>query len=125
MSKEQIAAQLTALQHFARGAYEAELPAKRRLLEQVAAALEGLPVRCRMIVPADGETLPLLEIAVDEVLEVCRRLRRGRPAVHVGQALLGEGKLVLNPLHLNEERTAALIGRLRAEVSPPGPAARG
>jgi len=121
VSKEQIAALLTALRLFASGAYDREVVEKRRLLEQVASALEGLPVRCRLVVPADGQSLPLLEVALDEALgrpalEVCRALRRGRPAVHVGQGRLAEGVLVLNPLHLNDERTAALVRRLRAEL---------
>src|SRR5205085_11513452 len=58
VSKEQIAALLTALRLFVSGAYDRELPEKRRLLERLAAALEGLPVRCRLVVPADGQSLP-------------------------------------------------------------------
>src|SRR5205085_2154692 len=95
VSKEQIAALLTALKLFTGGAYDAELPALRRRLDQVAAALDGLPVRCLVRGPADGESLPLLEITLDgaaAALDACRRLRRGRPPVHVGHGLLHEGK---------------------------------
>jgi L-seryl-tRNA(Ser) seleniumtransferase len=128
VSKEQIVALLTALRLFASGGYAAELPVMRGHLEAVAAALEGRPVRCRVVVPADGESVPLLEIALDEValgrsaLEVCRRLRRGTPPVYPGHGLLHEGKLVINPLHLTDERTRLLIGRLREEL-PAGGAA--
>jgi L-seryl-tRNA(Ser) seleniumtransferase len=124
VSKEQIVALLTALRLFTSGAYDAELAGQRRRLEQVAAALEGLPVRCRVVVPADGESLPLLEVALDEgavgrsALEVCRELRRGRPAVQVGHGLLHEGKLVVNPLHLDDERTSVLARRLREVLTP-------
>jgi L-seryl-tRNA(Ser) seleniumtransferase len=124
VSKEQIVALLTALRLFASGAYDAELLAKRRYLEEVAAALEGCLARCRLIVPADGQSVPLLEIAVEEgvvgrsALEVCRRLRNGRPPVYPGHGLLHEGKLVINPMHLNDERTRALIARLRDELAP-------
>jgi L-seryl-tRNA(Ser) seleniumtransferase len=123
VSKEQIVALLTALRLFVSGAYDAERPAHRRRLEQVAAALEGLPVRCHISMPADGESLPLLEIALDEsalgntALEVCRRLRHGRPPVHVGHGLLHDGKLLINPLHLNDERSAVLGRRLREELT--------
>ncbi len=123
VSKEQVVALLTALRLFAGGAYDAELPVKRRHLEEVAAALEGCPVRCRLIDPSDGESLPLLEIAIDEAalgrsaLEVCRRLRNGRPPVYPGHGLLPEGKLLIHPLHLNGERTRALVARLRDELS--------
>jgi L-seryl-tRNA(Ser) seleniumtransferase len=124
VSKEQIVALLTALRLFAGGAYDAELPTKRRHLEDVAAALEGHPVRCRLMIPVDGQSLPLLEIAVEEgplgrsALELCRRLRNGRPPVYPGHGLLHEGKLVINPMHLNDERTRALMARLRDELTP-------
>ncbi len=119
VSKEQIVALLTALRLFAAGAYSAELPAQRRRLEQLAADLAGLPVQCRVCAPADGESLPLLLITLDRpdaTLAVCRRLRRGQPPVHVGHGLLHQGKLTINPLHLNDERTAALTLRLREEL---------
>jgi L-seryl-tRNA(Ser) seleniumtransferase len=122
VSKEQIMALLTALQLFTSGAYDAELPEKRRLLEQIAAGLEGLPVASRLRVPEDGQGLPILELALDEsqlgrsALEVCRRLRRGQPPIQMGHGLLLEGKLVVNPMHLDPERTATLIGRLREEL---------
>jgi D-glucosaminate-6-phosphate ammonia-lyase len=124
VSKEQILALLTALKLFTSGAYDAELPVQRRHLEQIVAALDGLPVQCRVRVPADGEGLPLLEIALgggstaSAALEVCQRLRRGRPPIHLGQGLLHEGKLSINPLHLNDERTAVLARRLCEELTP-------
>jgi D-glucosaminate-6-phosphate ammonia-lyase len=119
VAKEQIAALLAALRLFASGAYDAELPAQRRRLEQIAAALEGLPVRCHLRVPADGESLPLLEIVLAGpavALEACQRLRRGKPPVYAGHGLLHEGKLVINPLHLDDERTTVLTRRLREEL---------
>src|SRR5205085_3371133 len=78
VSKEQIVALLTALKLFTSGAYDAELPARRRRLDQIAAALEGLPVQCVVRVPADGESLPLLEVAVggaEVARDDCRWLR--------------------------------------------------
>ncbi|HYT88234.1 MAG TPA: aminotransferase class V-fold PLP-dependent enzyme [Gemmataceae bacterium] len=123
VSKEQIAALLTALQLFTSGAYDAELSAQRRRLEQIATALDGLPVQCVVRVPSDGESIPLLEIALGDAtaaLEVCRRLRCGKPPVHVGHGLLHEGKLTVNPLHLTDERTAVLARRLREELDRPG-----
>ena len=125
VSKEQIIALLTALRLFTDGAYDAELPEKRQLLEQIAAALEGLPVACRLRVPEDGQGLPILELHLDEsrlgrsALDVCRRLRKGQPPVQVGHAALSEGKLLVNPLHLNPERTKILTARLREELTPP------
>jgi L-seryl-tRNA(Ser) seleniumtransferase len=124
VSKEQILALLTALRLFTSGSYETELAAQHRWLEQTAAALQGLPVQCRVRGSTDGESLPLLEITLDEAtvgrtaLEVCRRLRTGQPPVYVGHGRLDEGTLTVNPLHLNDERTAVLARRLREELSP-------
>jgi len=123
VAKEQIAALLTALRLFASGAYDAELPAKRKHLEDIAHALANAPVRCDLIVPADDQSLPLLEIAIDEArlgrsaMEVCRRLRRGKPPVQVGHGQLAQGKLVINPMHLNEERSQVLVRRLKEELA--------
>src|SRR5262245_7863135 len=123
VAKEQIAALLTALELFQTGAYDADLPAMRRRLEQVAAALAGVPARYRLLVPVDGQSLPLLEIAVDEsalkrpALEVCRTLRRGDPPIHVGHGALHEGKLMINPMHLTDEQTATVARRLREELT--------
>jgi L-seryl-tRNA(Ser) seleniumtransferase len=65
-----------------------------------------------------------LEIAVDEqrlgrtAFEVCRRLRAGSPPCYVGHAALGEGKLIIDPLHLDERSAAELARRLREELGP-------
>jgi D-glucosaminate-6-phosphate ammonia-lyase len=124
VSKEQIVALLTALRLFASAAYDQDLVLMRRRLEQVAAGLEGLPVRSRLSTPPDGQSPPMLEVTLDEAavgrsaLEVCRRLRRGQPSIQVGHALLHEAKLVVNPLCLNDERTIILTRRLREELTP-------
>lgn len=123
VSKEQIIALLTALKMFTSGAYEKELAGMRRWLQQVADGLSGSHGRCQLFVPADGESMPILEIELDEsalgrsALEVCRNLRNGKPPVQVGHGKLDEGKLVINPLHLNDERTATLLRRLREELT--------
>lgn len=122
VAKEQIVALLVALKMFASGDYDGELPAQRRYLDIITEALAGSAARCRVEhdVP---ECLPLLEISIDErrlgrtAFEVCRALRGGSPPCYVGHARLGEGKLVINPLHLNEERTRELARRLREELT--------
>jgi L-seryl-tRNA(Ser) seleniumtransferase len=122
VSKEQILALLTALRLFASGRYDAELPEKRRLLEHLAGLLEGLSVRCQLQVPPDGESLPQLEIALDEsalgrsAVDICRALRRGQPPVQVGHGLLDQGRLLINPLHLDGSSIEALARRLCEEL---------
>ncbi len=123
VAKEQIVALLVGLRLFVDGAYDAELAEKRRLLDGVAAALGDRPVRCRLLDAVDGESLPLLEIAIDEnalgrdAFAVCGRLRTGKPPVYVGHGALPEGKLIVNPLHLDADRAAALSRRLREELT--------
>lgn len=123
VSKEQIIALLTALRLFTSGAFDKEWAERRRWLEQIADSVRGLAVRSELIVPADRESLPVLELILEEsklgrsAREVCRRLRQGKPPVHAGHGKLTEGKLVINPLHLNEVRTAIVVRRLREELS--------
>jgi L-seryl-tRNA(Ser) seleniumtransferase len=122
VSKEQIVALLVALRAFARGDYDALLPDCERRLKGIAAALAERPVKC-VLAASDGERLPLLFIDVDEqqlgrsALEVCRRLRAGSPPCYVGHAGLAEGRLTINPLHLDDARTSELARRLREELS--------
>lgn len=124
VSKEQIIALLTALKLFTSGAYDQELKSMRRWLQEVAEGLHGLPVRCQINVPAGGESLPILEITLDQAAlgrtawDVCRRLRRGKPPIQVGHGKLDDAKLVINPLHLNDARTATVLRRLREEFIP-------
>jgi len=122
VSKEQIAALLTALQLFGSGAYDRELTEMRRHLQRLADGLAGLPVVCRVTAPTNDQLPPLLEIAVESALgrsafEICRRLRQGSPPIYVGHGLLDEGKLVIHPLHLNETRTTDLLRRLQDELT--------
>lgn len=123
VSKEQIVALLKALELFTVGEYERERAVQRTHLQTIAAALAGCAAQASLVDRGEDEPPPLLEIALDEArlgrsaLEVCRRLRRGSPPCYVGHAKLGEGKLVINPLHLNDARTAALAARLREELT--------
>jgi L-seryl-tRNA(Ser) seleniumtransferase len=123
VAKEQIFSLLTALKLFASGAYLADRPVQIQHLQKIA---EQLPETAtgRVLVPADGESQPLLEIDVDasklgrDAWEVCRRLRRGKPRIQPGHGKLAEGKLVINPIHLNDERTSQVVRRLREELTP-------
>jgi L-seryl-tRNA(Ser) seleniumtransferase len=122
VSKEEILALLTAVELFASGAYDAGLPAFRSYLDTIASQLHDLPVRFAIIDKEDGESLPILEVTLDEArlgrtaFETCRRLRQGAPPIYVGHGRLAQGVLVINPLCLNPERAATLARRLREEL---------
>ena len=126
VSKEEIVALLTALELFASGAYDAELEMFRNYLQTIAESVRAAPVTCEIIDQADGETPPVLEIAIDEsaigrtAFDVCRDLRKGTPAVYVGHGRLAEGKLVVRPICLNQSRAEILAKRLSEELRVEG-----
>jgi L-seryl-tRNA(Ser) seleniumtransferase len=124
VSKEQIAALLTALRLFEEGAYDGRVAEASLQLERVVAALASYPVTCNLIASGDGQTLPLLEITLQSglnrsALEFCRALRLGDPPVYVGHGLLHKQTLTINPMHLNVERTTTLIRRIVEELKQP------
>ncbi len=124
VSKEQIVALLTALELFARGDYEGQLAGYTKRLTMIAETLAGAAARCTLH-QGKPECMPMLEIVVDEkslgrtAIEVCRRLRAGSPPCYVGHWALDEGKLLLNPLHLDDDRADKLAQRLNEELTPP------
>lgn len=119
VSKEEIAAVLTALEMFVSGAYDEDIPHFRERLQQIAESLQGLPVECRMIDSPDGQRSPQLELHVDETalgrtaFEICLQLRNGDPRVFVGHGGLPDGVLTINPFCLRENQVSSLASRLR------------
>lgn len=118
VSKEQIAALLTAVEAFARGD---SLPDVRRmtdLLDQIRGPLVTRNILAEVRPARDDESAPILEIAVDPyagrpiAFEVARRLRHGDPPIYVGHSRLPAGRLVIHPLHLDEARCAQITRRL-------------
>ena len=113
---------LTALELFSSGTYEADLPKFRSFLEAIVGQLHDLPVTGTIFDKGDGESLPILEVTIDEsrlgrsAFDICRRLRQGTPPVYVSHGRLAQGVLVINPLGLNPERAATLGRRLREEL---------
>jgi D-glucosaminate-6-phosphate ammonia-lyase len=122
VSKEQIVALMVALDLFERGEYDRELAACERRLREIAEALSDCPAACRLETAGDGQSLPILEIAIDEracgrtAFEVCGGLRAGSPPCYVGHVGLPEGKLLINPLHLTDASAGELARRLREEL---------
>jgi D-glucosaminate-6-phosphate ammonia-lyase len=127
VSKEQIIALLEALRQYLQGGYEPERRQAEGYLRQLVTELESHGIVCHLRQPKDNQSIPWLEIevtppepggsAADGAREVCRRLRRGSPPIHMGHGLLPAGRLVANPLHLNAERTRVLAERLVAELT--------
>jgi L-seryl-tRNA(Ser) seleniumtransferase len=124
VSKEEIAALLTALDLFASGVYDADVPRFRGFLETIAARLENLPVCCTIFEKGGGQSPPFLEIDLDEqalgrtAFDICLKLRQGDPPVYVSHGRLPEGILVIHPLCLDAGRVEVLARRLHEELTP-------
>ena len=124
VSKEQIVALLAALERFVRGEDDGHLSGSAERLTKIAQRLADAAARCTLH-EGSAECLPVLEIAVDDAslgrtaIEVCRRLRAGSPPCYVGHWALDEGKLLVNPMHLDDERAEKLARRLQEELTPP------
>ena len=122
VSKEEIAALLVALQLFNSGAYDEFHHKARALLERILERMNGCAARFEITDKGDGESLPLLEITIDEAaigknaLQVCRKLRQGEPPIYVSHSAIREGKLRVNPLHLNERNSEVLADKIRQEL---------
>lgn len=122
VSKEEIAALLVALELFASGQYDTELAGYRRRLESIQTALDGTAATCSLVDRGDGESLPALEIALDEAVlgrtafDVCRAMRQGDPAIYLGHGRLAQGRLMVYPLCLNDAQASIVGERLRAEL---------
>jgi L-seryl-tRNA(Ser) seleniumtransferase len=123
VAKEQIVALLAALKLFALGEYDRDLTGFRQRLTTISQSLAGSPVRCQLL-EGHAECLPILEITIDEkslgrtAFDVCRSLRAGSPPCYVGHVGLPEGKLMINPLHLDEKGASELARRLKEELTP-------
>lgn len=122
VSKEEIVALLTALDLFASGAYDKELPRYRARLESIVKELTDTSATCCIIDPADGERWPQLEITLDEstgesAFEICRALRAGSPPIYVGHGKLQTGILGVNPMCVNDDQARIIGQRIREEIS--------
>lgn len=126
VSKEEIVALLTALELFASGRYDDNLPRYRSWLDAIATALADHPVTCRFVAASNGQTPPRLEITLDgswsnprqSAFAICRSLRQGDPPVYPGHGQLDHGTLVINPFCLREPDLAPLISRLQQTLRP-------
>lgn len=123
VSKEEIAALLTAVELFFSGHYDRERAQQLSWLRQIAEQVPA-PSHCELVDPPDGQRPPLLEVVVAEqtlrksAFDICRTMRSGNPRIFVGHGLLAQGRLVIHPLCLTELLSAQVAERLRVELTP-------
>jgi L-seryl-tRNA(Ser) seleniumtransferase len=117
VSREEIVALLTALELFASGAYDQQIPQMQQRLERIAAGLVGLAVQCTIKESPDGQRYPLLTVKINAdqsitALEACRQLRAGSPPVYPSHGRLHEGELIFNVLCVTDNQVDAIIERM-------------
>ncbi len=123
VGKEEIIGLLTALQLFEEGSYQSAAEEGRQHLEFVSKSLAGLPVESRLILPRTSTGSPSLQLALNtqalgrSAFAISRELKQGNPGVFVNEGRLDQDILVINSLHLDQARTAALARRLQAVLS--------
>ena len=123
VSKEEIIALLVALRLFISGAYDASVLTARSILEIIAHRLQDCPVQCAIYDKEDKESLPVLEITVKETISgptamtICRDLRYENPPIYLGHARVKEGKLLVNPLHLDKKAAEIISERIHRSFS--------
>ena len=123
VSKEEIIALLVALRLFISGAYDASVLTARSILEIIAHRLQDCPVQCAIYDKKDKESLPVLEITVKETISgptamtICRDLRYENPPIYLGHARVKEGKLLVNPLHLDKKAAEIISERIHRSFS--------
>ncbi len=124
VSKEEIAALMTALEMLVSGRFEPRCREQNVWIRDLAAVLEERSIACRVREPLSDEQPAVLEIPVDPATgrtarDVCRMLRQGRPSVHVGHAGLSEGLLLIRPECLQAAQMPDLTDALCRVLQPP------
>jgi len=123
VTKEAIVGLLTALQLFTEEKLAGDLKQSRSFLEQIARPLQDIPgVEIEWTEYVSGGE-PMLVVKLDEVklgrsaAEVSQRLLGGDPPIYVREPYLRQGKLIIYPGNLNEERTKIVEQRLYTEIT--------
>lgn len=116
VSKEEIAALLTALTMFANGEYDALIDGERACLDTIKSVLTA---ECPDLVRLEEQDHPSPKMLIRlesscplSALELCRRLRAGSPPIYLGHGQLDAGILVIDPLCLRPEDAATIARQL-------------
>ncbi len=123
VGKEEIAGLITALRAYVAMDHEAEFQRLRRTADYFSAELGKLPgVRAETVTPA-ARPLPQTVLQLDEAalgltaVSLVNRLLEGEPMVFVNQGWMREGRLILNPMLLEEGEAEQVVARLREALA--------
>ena len=123
VAKEEIVGLIVALRLFTVDRVRADHARWVELLRSIERGLGNRPEVKANVLPSREELgFPLLKVSLDEkalgltAREVVRRLKAGRPPIHVGESEVAAGALLLHPINLDEASAAILVERLSAAL---------
>lgn len=118
VGREEIVGLIVALGCYLARDHDADQARWRRTVDAVAAALAGGAGLAVRILEPPARSVPQVVVRLDgadgieRAASAVRALRRGDPRVFVGEELLGDAALVVNPMHLEDEEVGPLAQRL-------------
>ncbi len=118
VGREEIVGLIVALQRYLARDHEADQRRWRRMAGSVEASLSGIAGIAVTIVEPPARSVPQVVLRFEEpdgiakAAAAVRAMRSGAPRIFLGEELLGEAALVVNPMHLEDEEVEPLVGRL-------------
>lgn len=125
VGKEEIVGLLTALQHYLKRDFAAELKQWKERVQQIVGGLEGIKgLKASYVFPSEtGRPVPAAHIHVDEnvtglnVYAVINQLQMGDPIVSVYESLAGSGIIIIFPETLTDGETEIIVRRFKEILS--------
>ena len=111
VGKEEIAGLLTALERYVAADESVAIGQWQERLAAIAKGLGAAPgLSVRLIAASAAQAVPLVELMVaGSALELSRHLQSGTPPVHLGERLVGDNILYINPQTLRPEDDETLV----------------
>lgn len=126
-AKEQIVGLLVALRLFTEEGARKDFDRWMALLKGIEKELQRCAnAKTAWLLPKYALGFPLLEIQLDEkslgltAYDVARKMKEGKPAIHVGERKVMEGSILIHPANLDDASAGVLVGRLRSVLGCPG-----
>lgn len=118
VGREEIVGLIVALRRYLVRDHEADQTRWQRAADAVAAALRDVPGIAVSVLGPPARSVPQVILrfegpgGIAEAAAAVRALRAGAPRVFLGEELLGDAVLVVNPMHVEDEEVEPLVARL-------------
>ncbi|HVZ44249.1 MAG TPA: aminotransferase class V-fold PLP-dependent enzyme [Ramlibacter sp.] len=126
VSKEQIVGLVVALGLFTDERAKADYARWLEVLHVIELGLRNCArVQATLVPPRQALGFPLLEVQLDPketaltAYELVARMKKGRPAIHLGERRLMDGGILVHPASLDQATARIVLQRLLAELQAP------